>query len=166
VIQESPKPVGISTGDMGGFDFGLKTFLTDSEGNTYHHPQYLKAALNDIARLNRSLSRKVKGSRNWHKSKRRLAKAHQRIANKRADAHWKLAHELASKFDILFFEDLNIKGMQKLWGRKVSDLFAHSGTSLPENRQAISKDWTLAGNNQVLFALYTSTIIEPQTTYF
>jgi putative transposase len=44
----------------------------------------------------------VKGSRNWHKSKRRLAKAHLGIANKRADAHWKLAHELASKFDILF----------------------------------------------------------------
>lgn len=121
VIQDVPDPVVISTGNMGGFDFGLKTFLTDSEGNTYHHPQYLKTELNDIARLNRNLSRKVKGSGNWHKSKRRLAKAHRRIANKRTDAHWKLAHELASKFDTLFFEDLNIKGMQKLWGRKVSD---------------------------------------------
>lgn len=137
VIQESPKPVVISTGDMGGFDFGLKTFLTDSEGNTYHHPQYLKAELNDIARLNRSLSRKVKGSRNWHKSKRRLAKAHLRIANKRADTHWKLAHELASKFDILFFEDLNIKGMQKLWGRKVSDL--GFSTFLPIQEQVCQK---------------------------
>ena len=137
VIQESPKPVVISTGNMGGFDFGLKRFLTDSEGNTYHHPQYLKAELNDIARLNRSLSRKVKGSRNWHKSKRRLAKAHQRIANKRADAHWKLAHELASKFDILFFEDLNIKGMQKLWGRKVSDL--GFSTFLPIQEQVCQK---------------------------
>jgi putative transposase len=122
VIQDVPDPVVISTGNRGGFDFGLKTFLTDSEGNTYHHPQYLKTELNDIARLNRTLSRKVKGSGNWHKSKRRLAKAHRRIANKRTDAHWKLAHELASKFDTLFFEDLNIKGMQKLWGRKVSDL--------------------------------------------
>lgn len=122
VIEEVPEPVFISTGRIGGFDFGLKTFLTDSEGNTYHTPEYLKAELNEIARLNRSLSRKVTGSRNWYKNKRRLAKAHARIANKRLDTHWKLAYELASKFDYLFFEDLNIKGMQKLWGRKVSDL--------------------------------------------
>ena len=137
VIQNVPEPVVISTGEIGGFDFGLKTFLTDSEGNTYHHPQYLKAELKAIAHLNRSLSRKVKGSRNWHKSKRQLTKAHMRIANKRSDAHWKLAHELASKFDSLFFEDLHIKGMQKLWGRKVSDLgFA---TFLPIQEQVCQK---------------------------
>lgn len=137
VIQNAPDPVIISTGNMGGFDFGLKTFLTDSDGNTYHHPQYLQAELKTIPRLNRNLSRKVKGSGNWHKSKRRLAKAHLRIANKRTDAHWQLAHELASKFDTLFFEDLNIKGMQKRWGRKVSDLgFA---TFLPIQEQVCQK---------------------------
>jgi len=144
VIQDVPNPVVISTGNMGGFGrsvaprhFGLKIFLTDSEGSTYQHPQYLKTELKTIALLNRSLSRKAKGSSNWHKSKRRLAKAHLRIAHKRTDAHWKLAHELASKFDTLFFEDLNIKGMQKLWGRKVSDLgFA---TFLPIQEQVCQK---------------------------
>jgi putative transposase len=134
VIEDVPKPVVVSTGERQpkvacGFGrsvalrhFGLKTFLTDSDGSTYQHPQYLKAELQDIARLNRSLSRKVKGSNNWHKAKHQLAKAHIRISNKRSDAHWKLAHELASKYDTLFFEDLHIKGRQQLWGRKVSDL--------------------------------------------
>jgi putative transposase len=35
---------------------------------------------------------------------------------------WKLAHELTNRFDVLCFETLNLKGMQRLWGRKISDL--------------------------------------------
>jgi putative transposase len=35
---------------------------------------------------------------------------------------WKLAHDLTSRFDVLCFETLNLKGMQRLWGRKISDL--------------------------------------------
>jgi putative transposase len=122
VVQEIPDPLETSTGHIGGFDFGLQTFLTDSAGNTYQSPQFLKAELHDIARLNRQLARKVKGSGNWVKAKHRLAKAHVGIANKRTDAHWKLAHKLANRYDHLFFEDLNIQAMQQRWGRKVSDL--------------------------------------------
>jgi putative transposase len=121
VIQELPdiKP---STSRSGGFDFGLKTFLTDHEGNAYNHPQHFKAALNEIARLNRALSRKVERSNGWHKAKRMLAKAHLKVANRRRDFLWKLANDLTNRFDVLCFETLNIKAMQRLWGRKVSDL--------------------------------------------
>ena len=35
---------------------------------------------------------------------------------------WKLAHDLTNRFDVLCFETLNLKGMQRLWGRKISDL--------------------------------------------
>lgn len=122
VVEEVEEPNRISTGKSGGFDFGLKTFLTDQDGHAYHSPQFLKTELGEIARLNRSLSRKKKGSANWYKAKRQLAKAHQRIAYKRRDAHWKLAHELCRGFDLLAFETLNIDGMKRLWGRKVSDL--------------------------------------------
>ncbi len=122
VVQELPEPVVTSTGQSGGFDFGLKSFLTGSDGRTYHSPQFLKAELKTIAQLNRSLARKVKGSNNWHKAKWQLARAYARIANRRTDSHWKLAHELAARYDYLFFEDLNLKGMQQRWGRKVSDL--------------------------------------------
>src|SRR5690606_8713005 len=54
--------------------------------------------------------------------KRRLVRAHERIASKRRDAHWKLAHELCARFDLICLETLNIAGMKRLWGRKVSDL--------------------------------------------
>ena len=133
VIEEIPKPVGASTVKIGGFDFGLKSFLTDQEGQAYHSPQFLKAELNDIAHLNRQLSRKQKGSNNWHKAKRRLAKAHQRIANRRRDAHWKLAHDLCAQFDLICLETLNLDGMKRLWGRKLSDLgFAEFVTILQQ----------------------------------
>ncbi|MBK7180947.1 MAG: transposase [Chloroflexi bacterium] len=48
--------------------------------------------------------------------------AHDRVANERRDAHFKLAHALCDKYDALGFETLNLRGMKKLWGRKMSDL--------------------------------------------
>ena len=112
----------VSTGKIGGFDFGLKTFLTDNKGKGYMSPEYFKQELDRIKGLNRSLSRKRKGSRNRAKTKYLLARTHIRINDKRKDFHYQLAHDLCDKFDVLVFEDLNIDGMKRLWGRKVSDL--------------------------------------------
>ena len=122
VIEEVNPASEVSTGKIGGFDFGLKTFLTDDEGGAYLSPEFLKASLSDIARLNRQLARKQKSAGNWKKAKRQLALANDRIANQRRDAHFKLAHWLCDDYDVLGFEDLNLGGMKKLWGRKVSDL--------------------------------------------
>ena len=121
VIEEVNYPVEVSTGKIGGFAYGLKTFLTDDEGGEYLSPEFLKASLSDIARLNRQLARKQVGSNNRQKAKRQLALTHDRIANQRRDAHFKLAHQLCDDYDVLGFEDLNLGGMKKLWGRKVSD---------------------------------------------
>jgi len=122
VVQEVEVPDIASTGRIGGFDFGLRVFLTNDEGKAYIMPQYFKENLKEIARLNRALSRKQPGSNNYEKARRRLARAHARLANKRRDVHFKLARRLAGEYDILCFEDLNLKGMQRMWGRKVSDL--------------------------------------------
>jgi putative transposase len=122
VIEEVNLPVEVSTGKIGGFDFGLKTFLTDDEGSAYQSPEFLKANLSEIGRLNRQLSRKQKGSNNRQKAKRQLALAHDSVANERRDAHFKLAHALCDEYDALGFETLNLRGMKKLWGRKISDL--------------------------------------------
>lgn len=121
VIQEI-KPSETSTNKIGGFDFGLKTLLTDDEGRTYQSPQVYRCALHEIARLNKSLARKQFGSGNWKKTKRGLALAHSHLANKRRDNRFKLANRLLDEYDVLCFEALNIEGMKRLWGRKVSDL--------------------------------------------
>jgi putative transposase len=133
VIQDF-EPIEFSSGKIGGFDFGLKTFLTNDEGQTYSNPQFLKNGLNLIATLNRNLSRKQKGSHNRLKAKHKLAKAHVRVANKRRDFHFKSANTLIVEYDTMFFEDLNLNSMKKLWGRKVSDLGFSSFVTILENQ--------------------------------
>ena len=111
-----------TTGNSAGFDFGLKRYLTGSDANNYDSPQFFKRSLNAIKRANRKHSRKVKGSNNRERARLNLARKHRRIANQRANFHWKLAHELTDRYDWISLETLNIKGMKSLWGRKVSDL--------------------------------------------
>jgi len=113
---------GTMTGNSAGFDFGLKTFLKCSDGNDIESPLFLKQMLNRKAKLQKRFSRCVKGSSNWRSLKRQLAKLDEKIANRRRDWFFKLAHNLTDRVDYLFFETLNLKAMQRLWGRKVGDL--------------------------------------------
>ncbi|MCL1999640.1 MAG: transposase [Turicibacter sp.] len=123
--QDMPSEVLARTGKMVGFDFGLKTFLTASDKCDIVSPLFFKQNSNLIAKLNRELSRKKKGSNNRKKARLKLAKAHEHIANLRKDFHFKLANHLCGEYAFIFIEDLNIKAMQRLWGKKISDL-SHS----------------------------------------
>ncbi|HLO86233.1 MAG TPA: transposase [Nostocaceae cyanobacterium] len=111
-----------TTGKIAGFDFGLKTFLTCSDGTKIESPQFLKQSLNAIKKANKNHSQKLKGSHNRERARKNLARRHEDVSNRRGDWLWKLAHELTDKFDVLCFETLNLAGMQRLWGRKISDL--------------------------------------------
>ncbi len=113
---------GVVTGKIAGFDFGLKTFLTVSDGTEIESPLFFNKFRSLLRKANKNLSSKKKGSNNWYKAKKHLARIHEFVSNKRKDWFWKLAHELINKYDVLILEDLNIKAMQRLWGRKISDL--------------------------------------------
>jgi len=105
-----------------GMDFGLKVFLTLSDGSERVSPPFFREGQGEIASLCRARSRRRKGSRHWRVARRRLAHAHRRIAWKRRDGFFKTAHDLCDRYDFIGIEDLCLKGMQRLWGRKVSDL--------------------------------------------
>ena len=111
-----------ATSESVGIDFGMETYLTLSTGEKIQHPQPLKQSLNQLRKLNKSLSRKVKGSNNWWRAVRELARLYRKIANQRKDWHYKRATDLCRRFDTLVTETLNLEGMKRLWGRKVSDL--------------------------------------------
>ncbi len=115
-----------ATGESVGADFGMKdAFLTLSTGEKIQSPQFLKQALAKLRSLNKSLSRKVKGSNNWWRTVRQIARLYRHITNQRRDWHWKLATDLCKRFDTIVLETLNLDGMKRLWGRKVSDLAFH-----------------------------------------
>ncbi len=104
-----------------GFDFGLKTFLTCSDNSEIKSPNFFKQSLKQLKIASRNHSRKSRVSNNREKARKNLVRVHEKVVNRRNDWFWKLAHELTDKFDYLFFETLNLKGMKRLWGRKVSD---------------------------------------------
>ena len=105
-----------------GMDFGLKTYLTLSDGTKVENPQFLKQGLNELRRKSRALSRCEKGSSHRVSRREDLERCHERIRNRRDDWQWKTCRELCSKYATICIEDLNLAGMAKLWGRKVGDL--------------------------------------------
>lgn len=109
------------TGKSAGYDFGLKTFLTRHDGKQVEMPQFFKRNMKKLKNIQQRLFRKEKGSRNRRKARLAVARMHRRIEDCRNDMQWKLANEIVKEFDIICIEDLNMEGMKRLWGRKVSD---------------------------------------------
>ena len=102
--------------------FGLKVFLSCSDSTEIKSPLFLKQSLKELKLFSRKHSTKKQGSNNRKKARQNLVRVHEKVVNRRSDWFWKLAHQLTDKFDCLFFETLNLKGMQRLWGRKIGDL--------------------------------------------
>lgn len=125
VTDAKPQPCGKShTGASAGIDFGLKTFMTFSDGREIEAPQFYKKLLRKVRKWQRLLSKAEKDSAHYWAYRRQLNRVYAVLADKRRDWFYQTAHELCRAYDYLFIEDLNIRGMakHKHWGRKVNDL--------------------------------------------
>lgn len=98
------------TGAIVGVDLNIHSVDT-SDGVSIETRQFFRESEKKLSRAQRVLSRRKKGSANWHKARRRVAKIHVDIANKRLDAHHKLSHSLVKDHSVILLEDLHIKGM-------------------------------------------------------
>ncbi|MCY7285736.1 MAG: transposase [Cyanobacteria bacterium CAN_BIN43] len=96
-----------------GIDLGLNAFLVDDAGAEVAIPQFYRQSQKRLKRLQRSLSRKKKGSSNRRKAIKRVGKAHLKVANCRKDFHYKTAKKLIGKGKNIGHEALNIKGLAK-----------------------------------------------------
>jgi len=94
-----------------GIDVGVNTLATLSDGRRYENQVLLRSELNHLKRLNRRLSRRQVGSHRWYKAKDQLSRFHQQIANRRADDLHKMTTEIASAYEVVGIEDLNVAGM-------------------------------------------------------
>jgi len=101
------------TGKQVGIDLGIKDFLITSDGYKYKNNRYTKNYAKKLKEHQQHLSRKVKGSNNYKEQKLKVATLHKKITNSRIDNLHKVSTELVKKYDIIFLEDLNIKGMIK-----------------------------------------------------
>ena len=119
VQSEIVKP---RTGKSVGLDFGLKQFLTGSDGQDIKSPYFFMLNIKTIRKRNRNLSRKKEGSHNRSQAKKGLARAYRKMDNQRKDFHFKTARRLCEEYAVICLETLNIKGMARRWGRKVHSL--------------------------------------------
>ena len=110
-----PKNNGdIVDGDIVGIDMGCSDRLcTTSEGMIFNNPRALRTNERKLKRLHRELSRRVKGSKNRNKTRMKLAKLENRIANIRKDNRHKTTTMLAKTKSIIGVESLNIDGMKQ-----------------------------------------------------
>jgi len=108
-----------------GVDFGLKSLAILSNGEVIENYKLLRNNLCKLRKLQRSLSRKVKGSNGYAKAKLKIQKLHFLIARQRAAIAHQLSDYLTKTFDRIVLENLNVKGMMK--NRKLSRAIADVG---------------------------------------
>lgn len=108
-----------------GIDLGLKQFAILSNGEVIENPRYYVKAQKKLARLQRSHSKKKKGSNNRNKARLKVARQHEKVKNQRRDFQHKLSKRLIDENQVIGLEDLRIKNMVK--NRKLSKAISDAG---------------------------------------
>lgn len=96
---------------VGGVDVGLKNLTTTSDENYTEHPKFFQKSEEKLKKEQRKLSKKKKGSKNWERQRKQVAKVHHKIAMQRLDFLHKLSLWLVLTYDVVVFEGLNIPAM-------------------------------------------------------
>lgn len=108
---EIPTPLVKPIQSTTGIDVGLNSFAVLSNGTQIDNPRWFRNSERSLAKRQRLLSKKKKGLYHWRKQRVLVAKAHNHIRNQRKDFQHKLSRQLVDKYDLIAYEDLNIKGM-------------------------------------------------------
>ena len=116
LFDESKQPIGV--------DVGINTLATCSNGDTFENPRPLKRYERKLARANRRLTRRQKGSQNYYKAKTLLSAVHARIGNIREDAHHQATIRIVRKASAIGIEKLKVTHMLK--NRKLAKALSDS----------------------------------------
>ena len=99
--------------DKTGIDLGIKSFIVTDKGEKINSPAFLRLLERRLKTSQRSLSRKEKFSSNFYKQRKKIAITHERIANQRSNFLHQLSFKITDENQIIYLEDLNVKGMIK-----------------------------------------------------
>ena len=112
LVQETIEPHP-QTDAAVGIDAGITSLLTLSTGEKIANPRHERRDRQRLAKAQRELSRKQKGSANREKARRKVARVHARIADRRADFLHKVTTRLVRENQALAVEDLTVRNMMK-----------------------------------------------------
>jgi len=122
-----------------GVDVGVKALVVDSDGERFENQKPLRSAMGSIKRLQRRVSRRLKGSKNRRKAVDKLARAHYRVACLRADTQHKATSWIARKASLIGIEDLNVAGMLKR--RRLSQALSDASLSEIHRQLRYKAEW-------------------------
>ncbi|UXM84277.1 RNA-guided endonuclease InsQ/TnpB family protein [Methanococcus aeolicus] len=111
-VEEEPKPLP-KTNKVIGIDLGIDGYAIDSEGNKFENPKFIDKTLYKIKKVQKNLSRKVRGSNNYKKTKLKLIRVYDKLNNQKNDFLHKLSRYYINNYDKIVLEDLSIKSMVK-----------------------------------------------------
>ena len=94
-----------------GLDYAQQDFFVNDLGEKANYPKYYKKAERRLKRMQRSLSRKQKNSKNFEKQRAKVNHMHTHVANQRRDFLHKLSRDMANTYDYVVVEDINLNGM-------------------------------------------------------
>jgi putative transposase len=94
-----------------GIDLGIKSFATFSNGEKVDNPKFYDQSLNKLKALQKSLSRKIKGSANYRKLKLKIAILHEKICNRRDNFLHQLSRKIINDNQVIITEDLDVKSL-------------------------------------------------------
>ena len=119
--QNNPLP---KSDEVVGIDVGLESFATLSTGEKVDNPRFFKTDQKALAKAQRKLSKQKKGSLEWKKAKKVVARIYERISNRRNNFIHQEARKIVNRFGIICIEKLNVKGMMhnhtKIFGNKLN----------------------------------------------
>ena len=108
---EVPEQPLLLTGKETGIDVGLKVFLITADGLVVDNPRHHRHAEQQLAKAQRRVSRRQKGSKRGKKAVRNCAKQYQAVKRQRADFQHKVARQLVQQYDTIYLEDLQVSHM-------------------------------------------------------
>lgn len=96
-----------------GIDLGIKDLVITSDGEIFGNDKLTYKYEQQLAKLQRQLAHKQKGSKNWNKQRIKIARLYEKITNIRKNNLHLISSQLIKENQFIFSEDLNIKGMVK-----------------------------------------------------
>lgn len=102
-----------STGHMIGIDLGIKDLLITSDGEKFDNIRTTNKYENKLAKEQRKLAKKKKGSNNWNKQRIKVARIYEKIHNTRVDYLHKISHKIISENQVIVSENLSVSNMVK-----------------------------------------------------
>jgi putative transposase len=143
--EVSVEPLPLS-GNETGIDVGLKVFLVTADGEVVENPRHYRAAERRLARAQRRVSRRTKGSKRHRKAVHLLARTHQKVKRQRTDFHHKTSLALLRAYDVIYLEDLQVCNLvrNRHLAKSISDAGWAAFRAILTSKAAYAGKWVVA----------------------